>query len=104
MSEPDREMRTEADPAIPELIFETKPTGLPPEEEEKIVKMLEDAADESMRAIGCNETFIIPKDDEMKEIPPTIYKVRPTGLPQEEEDELCKILEKAADEARRDIG
>ncbi len=84
--------------------FNVRPTGLLPDKEDELCRMLEGVGEESMRAIGCIETFIIPKDDEKKEIPKIICNVRPTGLPPEEEDRLCEMLKKAADEARRAIG
>ena len=66
--------------------------------------MLEKAGEEAQRAIGNNQTFILPKDDEKKEIPAIVFDVRPTGHAPKEENRIRKMLENAADEALREIG
>ena len=86
--------------AIP---LKVKPTGLPPEEEDRLCRMLERAGEESMRAIGCSQAFIPPKDDGGP-IPKIPFTLKPTGLPPEEEDRICRMLEKAAKESMRAIG
>ena len=41
-----------------DIVFTARTTGLPPEEEDKIRQRLEQLAEESWRAINCNQVFI----------------------------------------------